>query len=156
MSRHLISLKVTRIYFTTESLASGDDIRKVQNLNSLIILVKSIIPSPNDGGIEDYFTIWISWSETAPLVCTWMRGAGFVLKNVPTNYESMRVKRMDQKPMICSGGTLTFRAGGRSDTYRFLYSAKFNSLDIIYSNINLSLSIKTLSFRILSPPLITI
>ncbi|MBP1357596.1 MAG: transposase [Sulfolobus sp.] len=71
------------------------------------VLKRTIIPSPDDGGVEGSTTkrIGISWGKTAPLVYTWTRGAGLALK-APASYDSVKMKRIDQKPMNRSKGTL--------------------------------------------------
>ncbi|EZQ11263.1 transposase [Candidatus Acidianus copahuensis] len=66
---------------------------KVYNADLVGAFNMSIIPSPNDGGVEGTTTrgIGISWGKTTPLVYMWTRGSGLV-----ASYDSMRVKRMDQ------------------------------------------------------------
>ncbi|WP_081801163.1 transposase [Candidatus Acidianus copahuensis] len=72
-------------------------LNKVYNADLVGAFNISIIPSPNDGSVEGTTTrgIGISWDKTVPLVYTWTRGAGLVLR-APASYDSMRMKRIDQ------------------------------------------------------------
>ena len=50
--------------------------------------------------------------KTQPVVYRWMNGAGWVNS---TSYDVMKMKAVNHKPMTRSEGTLTLRAGRRSD-----------------------------------------